>query len=223
MKRLVLGCVALVGCATAAPGNEIIGGITDAGAEGGGRHPDAPGAPVDVTLSQTASSDIVANNSLDCDTPPNSYFRVFKPADQGVTNAFTVAEVDFGIQSVSASFTATMKILPYTGTPGDTLDPTLMGTALVSQPVALTAPSTSTTMRVPIAATIPAGTSFAVEIDAPGPADLFIGTNTGTETQPGYLLATGCGYSVPTKLQKVATDSQITTNVVMVMSVSGTH
>jgi hypothetical protein len=227
MKRLVLACVALVGCATAGPGNEIVGGLTDAGAQdhgGSASAPDAPpGAPVDITLSQTASSDIVALNSFDCPQKANSFFRVFTPRSQGVTNAFTVAEVDFGIQSASDAIAATMKILPYTGTPGDTLDPTLIGTALVTQPVQIAATTTSTTMRVPIAATIPALTSFAVELDVPGPADLYIGTNTGTETQPGYLLAPDCGINVPTKMQTVSDDNKFNTTVVMVLSVNGTH
>jgi hypothetical protein len=225
MKRLVLACVALAGCATAGPGNEIIGGLADAGTEdhGGRGDPDAPGAPTDVTLSQTASNDVIAHNSFDCDTPTNSFFRVFTPRDQGVTNAFTLAEVDFGIQAATDNITATMQILPYTGTPGDTLDPTLIGAALISQPVQIAATTTTTTMRVPITATIPAGTSFAVEIDNPGPADLYIGTNAGTETRPGYVLAPGCDIKVPTRMQTVADANKLGTTMVIVMSVDGSH
>lgn len=215
MKRLILCCGALVGCATAGPGNEIVGGQS--------ADPDAPAAPTDVTLSQTSSDDVVANNSFDCGEVANSFFRVFTPREQGVTGAFTVEEVDFGIQSASDAIAATMKILPYTGTPGDTLDPALMGAALISQPVQIAATTTTTTMRVPITATIPAATSFAVELDVPGPADLYIGTNTGTETHPGYLLAADCQVNVPTKLQTVADANKLDSTVVMVMSVNGTH
>jgi hypothetical protein len=222
VKRLVLACVALVGCATAGPGNEIIGGLTDAGTEGG-RGTDGGGTPVDVTLSQTSSSDVVANNSFDCGEVKNSFFRVFTPREQGITNDFTVAEVDFGIQSASDAIAATMTILPYTGTPGDTLDMASLGTALVTQTVQIAATTTTTTMRVPIAATIPATTTFAVELDVPGPADLYIGTNTGTETHPGYILAPDCQINVPTKMQTVADTNKLGTTVVMVMSVNGAH
>src|SRR5882757_7443879 len=137
MDRLVLCCLAITGCATAGPGNEIVGGLTDAGTEGrpGRGGPDAPSAPADLILSQTASSDVIADNSFDCPGDANSFFRVFTPSDDGVTNTFVVAEVDFGIQAASDDIAATMKLVPYTGTPGDTLDPTLLGTALISQPV----------------------------------------------------------------------------------------
>jgi hypothetical protein len=224
MKWLAL-CLVVAGCATAGPGNEIVGGLGDAGTEGhGGRDPDAGGgAPVDVVLSQTSSNDVVADNSLDCPHEENQYYRVFTPSDTGVSNAFNVAEVTFGIQAAIADLTATMTILPYTGTPGDTLDPTALGVALATQTVPITQTATTTTMTVPITATIPAGTSFAVELDAPGPNDLYIGTNAGTETRPGYLRADECGITEPTKMQKLADDNKLNSTVVMVMTVNGSH
>ncbi|HET9627006.1 MAG TPA: hypothetical protein VFP84_36855 [Kofleriaceae bacterium] len=227
MKWLVL-CLAIAGCAKAGPGNEIVGGLTDAGTEGGGRDPDGGagrepgGAPVDVTLSQTDRTDITPTNAINCDEGESDYFRVFTPSDAGVTNAFAVAEVDFGIESAKSAITATLQILPYTGTPGDTLDPTALGAPLATQTVQIAQTTASTTQRVPITATIPAGTSFAVELASPSP-DLFIGTNDGTETRAGYLRATGCGITRPTKLQKIATDNNITSTIVMVMSVNGSH
>jgi hypothetical protein len=221
MKWLVL-CLAIAGCAKAVPGNEIVGGLDDAGTEGGGQRPDG-GAPIDITLSQTSSNDVTPNNTIDCGGEANSYFRVFTPSEAGVSNAFQVVEVAFGIEAAKADIAATLQIRPYTGTPGDTLDPAALGTALASQAVTIAQTATATSMRVPITATIPAGTSFAVELDIPGPDDFFIGTNTGTETRAGYLQATECMINVPTRMQKVADDANIATTVVMVMSVNGSH
>jgi hypothetical protein len=127
MKWLLVS-LALAGCASAGPGNSIIGGIDDAGVRStdgrisgppvdaseqpdASEHPDADPAidaslidapPSRITLNQTTSTVIVDNNSLACrastTTPANSYYRVFAPADSRGGATLHVTDVSFGIQ-----------------------------------------------------------------------------------------------------------------------------
>src|SRR5687768_11243022 len=58
---------------------------------------DAP-VPVMITLSQLTSTTNVAGNSVVCNSGENSWYRVFALSDHGVTNAFNVQSVTFGVQ-----------------------------------------------------------------------------------------------------------------------------
>ncbi|MBE7451011.1 MAG: hypothetical protein HS111_19600 [Kofleriaceae bacterium] len=75
---------------------------------------DAPVGPVDapmqttITLSQSNATNIVAGNAVACSnsatgvTRTNSFYRVFRLADHGVTRPFTAQRVDFGVEEATA-------------------------------------------------------------------------------------------------------------------------
>jgi hypothetical protein len=237
--RWLLICVAIAGCARAGKENSIIGGLTDARPSGDADTVPAPdGSPIDappqqVTLTQTASNGITKNNSFGCVlssgvTLPNSYYRVFKLADHGVTTTLHVTQVEFGIQTAAAgggtgSQPATLNIGTYAGTPGAaTLDLSMV--RAVSTMNIRIADGSATRMTVPIAADIAPTTSMIVELAIPDgrPAanKFFAGTNTDLERAPGYTFGPDCGVTPPTSMQSIADDNMFG-NVHLVMTVTG--
>lgn len=206
MRWLAVSLV-FAGCASAGPGNVIIGGLSDAGTRGS-----AGDGGAAVVLSQNASSAVTPANSFNCNTDQTSYYRVFALADFGVTSTLHVTEVDFGIETAAtapggSSQPATVNLGSYSGTAGgDTLDLSLV-TALGSTNIQI-ANGDDTAMAVPITADVAPGAQLIVELSIPattqGGNQFFIGTNTADERAPGYLRSDGCGLAAPTSMQSYA-------------------
>jgi hypothetical protein len=238
--RWLLICLAIAGCARAGRENSIIGGLSDARPSGDADTVPAPDAsPIDappqqVTLTQTASLGITKNNSFACvesgSTDQNSYYRVFKLADYGITTTLHVTQVDFGIQTAAAgggagSQPATVHIGTYAGTPGGmTLDLSMVRAV---NSVDIQIPDGSATrMTVQITGDIAPTMSVIVELAIPdGRGDgnkFFVGTNTDTERAPGYTFSSDpdCGPPSPTSMQSIADDNMFG-NVHLVMTVTG--
>ncbi len=241
--RWFLLSLAIAGCASAGKGNSIIGGLTDAGVRGDGNDNNFPlpdASPIDappqqVTLTQTTSNAIARNNSFAClvdqssiITDQNSYYRVFAPADAGLTTTLHVTQVTFGIESASAGTgtmqPASVKLGTYTGTlAGTTLD--LSKIQPITSANIQISDGEGTTMTVPITADLAPTANLIVELAIPnGQAagnSFFIGTNTAGERKPGYTRAVACGFSNPTTMQSIA--AQIPTGETdIVMTVTGT-
>jgi hypothetical protein len=234
----LLICLAIAGCARAGRENSIIGGLSDARPSGDADTVPAPDAsPIDappqqVTLTQTASLGITKNNSFGCVesgfTDQNSFYRVFKLADYGITTTLHVTQVDFGIQTAAAgggtgSQPATVHIGTYAGTPGGVTLDLSMVRAINSVDIQIPDGS-ATRMTVPITADIAPTTSMIAELAIPdGTADgneFFAGTNTDLERAPGYTLGPDCNFTQPTSMQSIA-DSKGFGTVHLVMSVTG--
>jgi hypothetical protein len=181
---------------------------------------DAPPGPVTVTLSQTTNNTVVAANSVACGgcnntsnpcnstyTAENAYYRVFALADHGITTAFNVTQVTFGVQE-STAVTVQVKLGTYAGTPGTTLNTgatdfagaiTQLATATVNVP----ATTTGISVPAPLTATVPAGSNLIVEILSPthqGQANVYfyLGATNAGETKPGYLRAPSCSLATAT-------------------------
>lgn len=236
--RWLLVALAIAGCAEAGKGNSIIGGLTDAGDGNDFPAPDASlidAPPQQVTLTQTASNAIARDNSFACIVQnsggigyQNSYYRVFKPADDGITTTLHITQVTFGIESASAG-TGTIqpgqvKLGTYAGTPsGTTLDLSQVGpvgSADIQIP-----DGAGTTMTIPIIADLAPTTSLIVELAIPDGrakgSSFFIGTNGQSERKPGYTRAVDCGLPDPTTMQSIA--AQIPTGETdIVLTVTGT-
>jgi hypothetical protein len=224
--RWLLLCLAIAGCARAGKENTIIGGLTDARMD------------TAVTLTQTVSSAITADNSLGCAdmttgiTRQTSYYRVFTLADYAITTTLHVTQVEFGIQTAAAGKgavgqPATINIGTYAGTAGGTtLD--LAQVRMINSASIQISNGTATTMTVPITADIAPATSVIVELAIPdgttGSNEFFVGTNTDAERAPGYLSSPDprCGATQPTSMQSIADDNMLKTVPHMVMTVSGT-
>lgn len=237
--RWLLICLAIAGCARAGKENSIIGGLTDARPSGDADTVPAPDAsPIDappqqVTLTQTANNGITKNNSFGCVlssgvTLQNSYYRVFKLADYGITTTLHVTQVEFGIQTAAAgggagSQPATINLGSYAGTLGGTTINLAMVRMINSMNIQIPDGS-ATRMTVPITADIAPTTSVIVELAIPdGTAagnKFFVGTNTDIERAPGYTLGPDCGVTPPTSMQSIADDNMFG-DVHLVMSVTG--
>ena len=224
--RWLLAALAVGGCAQAGPGNSIIGGIGDAGtgpSDGGGRGDadvpiDAP--PGQLVLVQTTSTAVATDNSFYCRVPEtgfafeNNYYRVFVPADHGITSDLHVIDVTFGIEFAAAG-PAGGKQQPgkvvvgtYSGPlGGTTLDLTQMRT-ITSVDIRIP-DGEGVRLTVPIAADIAATTNLIVQLTIPdGVADenvFVIGSNGDGERRPGYTKATDCSFNVPTSMLSIST------------------
>jgi len=193
--------------------------------------PGTPDAmPMQVTMNEASSSAIVVGNTVACNanniTAENSYYRAFRPSDFGVSGAFHVSSVGFAIETAVAGAgtqSVTVNVYSYTGTVGgtnlDTASMTQIGTASVVVPDT----STGEMLNANVTGTVPSGQNVVVEILVPdGNAagnQLFIGSNTGSETLPGYIRAPDCSTPTPTAL----TSLQLTSQMSMIITVTGTY
>jgi hypothetical protein len=157
---------------------------------------DAPPLPVMVTLSQLVSTTNALGNSVVCNSGENSWYRVFTLADHGVTKAFNVQSVTFGVQEAAGNPTVNVRVGTYATAPGATLN-TAMITPIAAMPhqvPAFTNPGGNVT--VPITGTVPAGAHLIVEINKTGTntagLHFVIGAANGGETKSGYVRAPTC-------------------------------
>jgi len=219
--RWLVACLAIAGCARAGKDNVIVGGLIDAQPR--------------VTLTQTASNEIVDRNSFGClqsgFTRQNSYYRVFTLAAFGITQPLRISQVDFGIQQATAgqgaaSQPATVRIGTYTGAPGTMLDLAEVHPISSTEIQIANIPTGSAAMMsVPIEAAIAPADSAIVELEIPDGFTqnnvFLVGTSTASETAPGYTLGADCGITPPTSMQSVA-DAKSFGTVHLIMTVTGT-
>jgi len=204
MRRLLL-CLAIAGCARAGKENTIVGGLDDAGPRGDGLDaPPGDASAPQITLSQTASEEIVPGASFDChdssnSTSTNSYYRVFTLSDYGIASPLHVLQVDFGIDTAHAGTGGKQPAMVNVGTYGGTTGGNTLNLSLV-QPVnsaSIQIPDgNGTRMTVPIPADIAAGTSVIVELAIPDgrtAKNVFhIAVNAQGERRPGYTFSPQC-------------------------------
>lgn len=202
--------------------------------------PDAPiDAPVDagptmVTLTQTTTDNVINELSLACrstgdgSTRENSWYRVFRLADAGITSDFHVSSVTFGVAAASGLVPVVVKIGTYSGTVNPS--PAQLDTALIT-PIAASAaypvPNTNGTpalATVPVDATVPALGQMIVEIAAPdelGTTYYFhLGANSDGQTSAGYLRAPICNATQPSIPGSFSADFA---NAHFVIKVTGTY
>lgn len=243
MSRLLF-VICLGGCAQAGKG-DLTGRPDGAITLGDSRtSPDAFVVPVDAppgvttkTLTETSTDVLVANNSIACNnqaatepalaTKANSYYRVFDLAAAGITTDFHVMSMGFQVES-SDGQVATARVGTYNGTVTPATTTLSVGNmTMVASNTNVTIPATSTgaTVTAPFSnATIPAGKKLYIELDSPdGTATMnymFVGSNTGGESLPGYILSTACSISNPTNISTVSSTNP---KVNMLMTVTGTY
>jgi hypothetical protein len=195
--------------------------------------PDAMTTGGTVTLSQASSTSIVVGNSVSCndgtpffDTAENSYYRAFQLSDFGVTGTFHSQRVDFAIESATAgsvSQSVSVNLYSYSGATGgaslDTTKMSLVGTANVTVPDT----TTGEMLTANIAANVPASGALVAEVFVPDGEtignSLFIGSNTASETHPGYIRAPACSTPTPTAINTLGLTSQVS----IVLSVTGSY
>lgn len=236
MKLFLVSLAVLCGCASAGPGNSIIGGIDDAGTGDGRGLPELDARVIDasprsVTLDQTANTEIKSQNARSCEatakdrTVANSYYRIFAMADHGVTATLHVSEVVFGVEYALAETggmqPAKLTLGNYTGTPGTTIDPSKI-TVIQAVNIMVNDTLTGDRVTVPIGVDISPDTQLVVQLDLPANASdynrFFIGSNDKGERKPGYWGSTSCGLTPP---ETFASQTDIGHEVDILMTVSG--
>lgn len=204
----------LVGCASAGPVGlepadapiEIT--LDSARPVDAAMHPDA--APVTLTLSETQTQDVLTVHSIVCnngtETAESHWYRVFPLAMFGVTQAFHVQSVAFGVELVAgAAQVATVNVGTYGGTV--TTSSSSLSTAqmmpLASANVSLPVNDNPSSAMVNVAADIPAGASVLVEVVTPSGIGAnraaVLGSNETTETLPSFTSSPDvqCGFTTP--------------------------
>jgi hypothetical protein len=195
--------------------------------------PDAPNVdapPVDRTLKQTTVDTITVNNSQVCGnvngTSENSYYRVFKLSDFGITTAFNVTAVSFGVENATAGGVATsqpvqVKLSNYTGSLAGTTLTTSALTLINAINISVDNVATPAITTTPITGIVPIGGTLVVEIASPDGTAIgnkfYLGSNAGGESAPGYLRAPACSNATPKKWTAVG----VTSTMHLVISVTG--
>jgi hypothetical protein len=195
--------------------------------EGVCRAEGATGACGTVTLRQTEDDKVERSLVFGCTngdgtTPDQSWYRVFSPAEAGITSGFEIESIGVGVCFAVGTPEVTVKVGTYAGSPDDsTLD---LGdvTMLNSTNVTIQATQISKVIEVPLAANVAAGANLVVEVasaDLVGTGQQFtIGVTAADETRNGFLRAPLCGTTSPT-----ATSTAGAPDAHVVLTVTGTR
>ncbi|MBX3161225.1 MAG: hypothetical protein KF773_35010 [Deltaproteobacteria bacterium] len=217
MRRSAVLALVIAGCASAGSG----GG-------GGGENQDGPGLPeidspppidaaITTVLSQTGSTNVVATgiacqNSSTGFTNENSYYRVFRLAEHGITSDFHVTEVTFAVERAQAGSGGAQPAQVRLGTYGGAIDATSFPTTALTQLASATIqiPDGAPTVTVPISMFTPSAVRLApnanlyAEVFIPNSQaapvtnhTFYIGSNAGTETHLSYIRGPACSVGNP--------------------------
>jgi|GEM_PF-3299270 len=155
----------------------------------------------------TDNNTIVGGNSVSCNASgvhtDNTYARAFTLADHGVTTAYQVSSVRFGVETASAASGAqsvTVRIYDGFTTSGNTMVPgTLLNTASV-----MVENGTNFFMTVPISGLVSSGKLVAeVFTPAAGTNSFFLASNNMGNMTSAYIMAPACGVNAHTKLSAI--------------------
>lgn len=231
----------LLACASAEPGGGN-NGNPDAPSNPDGSGPpidgpgvppiDAPPPPIDapplqtITLSQGSSMAIVAGGSPSCNqsnfTRDNSYYRVFRLADFGITRPFTAERVDFGVEEALAGAGTSQTVQVRLHRLAGTLLTANM-TNVAGQNVQV---NNGTGIVIPVALSpapvLQPDATLVAEVFVPdglaASNTFFIGSNAAAETAPSYIRSTTCTIPEPQTMASISfPDAHI------VLTVSGTY
>lgn len=188
---------------------------------------DAPAMQI-ITLNQNGSTSVQAEASVACTetatgvTRTNSYYRVFRLSDFGITRPFTPNLVSFGVElaTAGAGGAQTVQVRLHTlsgallqqnlvNVAGNNVNVPNSGIGLINVPIApapVIQPNATLVAEVFVPDAMLAGHKF------------FIGANNGTETATGYLRAPECGIAEPTTYAAIGFPL-----VRLILTVTGTY
>lgn len=181
--------------------------------------------PVEVTLQAGDENTITAANSISCSQAgvhrDNRYLRTYVLADAGITTDFVVSSVQVGIETAeSIAGTQPIEVALHT-LAGPLLIANLTEIERVSVDVP---PQTGSILSVPIAGTVPAGSTLVVEVFTPDGTGsdnvFFIGSNRAGEDTPSFLVGPDCSNPEPTAAGDLGVAGLIMS---IVLNVTGEH
>jgi hypothetical protein len=229
----------LVGCARAEKGFVQVGGDGGGGFGNTGdeidapdrepidapeQHVDAPGGGgggISSTLTETNNSTIDDNDAIYCPddvqgSRDDSYYRIFQPSLSGITGAFQVTNVTFGVWAAVGANGTTVSVGTYTGAIDQDLNLGMI-TNLSTVPANVPDTNAGENVTVGITATIPAGGVFVVTVASPdiAPDGFALGMSSGGEMHPGYIASSVCG-ATPQKTSGIGAGA-------LIINVTGSH
>lgn len=175
-----------------------------------------------TTLTQSVDPVNVTDGGVACwssgtgEYRENSFFRAYNLADFSIVDDFQVSSVQYGQGTADDGKVITVNLYTATSDNLTSATLTLVATATHSSSSA----DDLSLVTVPIAATIPAGSTIAFEVMAGDSGTntgetFFPGINAAGENDDSYLKATGCGITVPTTATTIGfPDNQYVMNVV---------
>lgn len=178
-----------------------------------------------VRLQQTESTEIAPSLSLACSdangTKENSWYRMFRLADFGIENSFTVHRVNFGVQTAIGEQRVKVAIGTYAGNAGavelDTTKIDMLGLTTIPVPEGTAYMAQANFPGI----AVPAGSNLVVEIKTEGRGEgayFYLGATTSQEMIPGYLRAPTCNTPAP-----LMTSALGYLGTHLVIAVSGSH
>ncbi|MEZ4770350.1 MAG: carboxypeptidase-like regulatory domain-containing protein [Caldilineales bacterium] len=175
------------------------------------------------TITHSQSQAIVDNNSVSCNNASghadNAYLREFNLNSFGISGAFNVTSVQFGVEYAEAgsggSQPIRLRLYRKTNPAGSLTYGNLTTITTVNTNISDQA---STRPTISIAGTAPAGSVLVVEVFTPNGQSagnfFWIGSNSAGQTAPSYLAAPTCGISEPTTTASIGyPDMHIVMNV----------
>ena len=157
-------------------------------------------------ITQSGSQTVSPTGSVACGsqangyTADNSYIRVFKLSDYGITSDYKITNVSFGVQTANSSFPVEVNVYNWTGGTFPTGTAALLGTANVN--VATANQGTVVNTGTNLTTTVTAGSTFVVEVyhdgDVTPPQSFYMGTNNAAQTGPSYIVSETCNILTPT-------------------------
>lgn len=160
----------------------------------------------------------IENGSVACGTAvataANSYYRFFDLNSFGITYQYEITSVEFGIQNLTTTMPITVTLYATTES-----FPTNFpaGYNVIATQVYNIDAQDATIYSAPIIASVPVGQTLVVEVSSPDQTDQIfrIGSNSGGQDSPSYILAAECGITAPTDIDGLGfPDMHIVMNVI---------
>lgn len=143
-----------------------------------------------VTITHSASQEIISGYGVNCPTPPTSWWRVFDLSTFGIDTELRIGSVDIGVEAATAG-TTIVNLYTLDGIL-TSKNLTLVATAMLD----VGPDDALSVVSVPILATLAEDAVLAVEWQASHDGVLF-GANPAGQTGPTYMQADACGAPEP--------------------------
>ncbi|WP_177733695.1 T9SS type A sorting domain-containing protein [Flavobacterium inviolabile] len=176
--------------------------------------------------SQAINGNTVAcGNSTTATSSDNRYYRSFNLNALGVTAAFNLSAIQFGVNSLTGASSYVVTVKAYSTTAAFPAGFPNTGYTLLGQAdYTVQTANVGTIVSVPLTATVPANATLIVEVGYAAAATgsgirIILGSNSAGQTGPSYIASTTCSIITPTDVAAVGTGFP---NVHMVINAVGT-